>query len=82
MTTTRTTTKNRKRIRTCDNEADSTGVKGVYELTNGERDSVRDDDGANGICAHEGSGGRTISGHQTCETPDLWPDNCGNWQRY
>lgn len=72
----------RKAMETCDRESDSTGVKAVYELRNGDEDSVRDDDGANKVCAQEGSGNRLITGHKTCETPDLWPDPCGNWQRY
>jgi hypothetical protein len=70
------------RIRTCDRESDSTGVKGVYERYNGTTGSVLDDDGNNGICAHEGSGGSYIRGHRTCEAPEWRPDSCGNWQRY
>ncbi|WP_431780940.1 hypothetical protein [Streptomyces chumphonensis] len=68
-------------IKTCDKESDSTGVKAVYEYGSSGSGSVKDGDGNNGVCAQEGSPGK-ITGHKTCETPNFWPDSCGNWQRY
>ncbi|SFD62914.1 hypothetical protein [Streptomyces aidingensis] len=75
---------NRNDIETCDKESDSTGVKAVYEYgSNNDTDSVKDGDGNNDHCAREGAPGTNkINGHKTCETPNFWPDSCGNWQRY
>lgn len=69
------------KMRTCDQESDSTPVKGVYERENGSRGDVKDADGNNGVC---GSGyvgdGHWVERHKTCEYRPLWPDECGNWQ--
>lgn len=68
-------------LRNCDQEADSTSTKGIYDF-NSSGDSngnVSDQDGANGVCASKNTGG-TIARHRTCENPNWWPDTCGNWQ--
>jgi hypothetical protein len=70
----------RDRIRTCDNESDSTPVKGEYDtagLISGG--TVYDSDGNNGVCAHENPSSYILR-HQTCEYRSFWPDECGNWQ--
>jgi hypothetical protein len=71
----------RHNLRNCDQEADSTSTKGIYDF-NSSGDSngnVSDQDGANGVCASKATGG-TIARHRTCENPNWWPDQCGNWQ--
>lgn len=65
----------------CDQEADSTATKGIYDfdLSGGSNGNVSDQDGANGVCASANTGG-VIWRHRTCEIPNWWPDECGNWQ--
>lgn len=72
----------KKSIRTCDQESDSTPVKGVYDMNSGSDGDVKDSDGNNGVC-----GSKTVSTtsnyimrHKTCEYRSFWPDECGNWQ--
>jgi len=67
-------------IENCDEEADSTSTKGIYDYNadGGSDGNVSDQDGANGICASKSVGG-TIARHRTCENPNWWPDTCGNW---
>lgn len=70
----------KKYLRNCDQEADSTSTKGIYDF-NSSGDSngnVSDQDGANGVCASKNTGS-TINRHRTCENPNWWPDTCGNW---
>lgn len=67
-------------LRNCDQESDSTATKGIYDF-NSSGDSngnVSDQDGNNGVCASKNTGG-TINRHRTCEIPNWWPDECGNW---
>lgn len=68
-------------IRNCDSESDSTSTKGIYDFNGegGSNGNVSDQDGNNGVCASKATGG-TIVRHRTCETPNWWPDQCGNWQ--
>jgi hypothetical protein len=71
----------KQNIRNCDQESDSTATKGIYDF-NSSGDSngnVSDQDGNNGVCASKATGG-TIARHRTCEIPNWWPDECGNWQ--
>lgn len=68
-------------MRNCDQESDSTATKGIYDF-NGSGDSngnISDQDGNNGVCASKATGG-TVNRHRTCEIPNWWPDQCGNWQ--
>ena len=71
----------RHNLRNCDQEADSTSTKGIYDFIDegGSNGNVSDQDGANGVCASAATGG-TIARHRTCENPNWWPDECGNWQ--
>ena len=45
----------------------------------GSNGNISDQDGNNGVCASKATGG-TIVRHRTCEIPNWWPDDCGNWQ--
>lgn len=67
-------------LRNCDQESDSTATKGIYDFnSSGDSDgNVSDQDGNNGVCASKNTGG-TINRHRTCEIPNWWPDECGNW---
>lgn len=69
-----------KSLKACDQEADSTPVKGEYDydFSGGGSGSVKDSDGANGICAST-STANIIKRHKTCEYRSGWPDACGNW---
>lgn len=70
----------KQNIRNCDQESDSTATKGIYDF-NSSGDSngnISDQDGNNGVCASKATGG-TIARHRTCEIPNWWPDECGNW---
>ncbi|MDP1820106.1 MAG: hypothetical protein Q8K58_09490 [Acidimicrobiales bacterium] len=71
----------RHNLRNCDAESDSTATKGIYDFTaSGDHNgSISDQDGNNGVCASKATGG-TIARHRTCEIPNWWPDECGNWQ--
>ncbi len=68
-------------LKACDQESDSTPVKGEYDYdqSGGGSGSVKDSDGANGICASR-TGLNIIKRHKTCEYRTAWPDACGNWQ--
>lgn len=70
----------RRYLRNCDRESDSTSTKGIYDFnsTGGANGSISDQDGNNGVCASRNAGS-TINRHRTCETPNWWPDTCGNW---
>lgn len=71
----------RHNMANCDQEADSTSTKGIYDFDNsgGSNGNISDQDGSNGVCASKPTGG-TVVRHRTCETPNWWPDQCGNWQ--
>ncbi|WP_093850981.1 MULTISPECIES: hypothetical protein [Streptomyces] len=73
----------RERMTACDQESDSTPVKGeYYNVNDGTKRDVKDSDGNNGVCASEGNGAGKVLKHKTCEYRSLWPDACGNWQSY
>jgi hypothetical protein len=67
-------------ITTCDQEADSTKVKGIADddWSGSGASRAWDVDGANGICA-DGNHSLTIARTRTCEYRAAWPDSCGNW---
>lgn len=67
-------------IATCDQESDSTPVKGEYDFNNsgGSDGNVKDSDGNNGSCASKNTNG-VIVRHKTCEYRSFWPDTCGSW---
>lgn len=73
----------KQNLRTCDQESDSTPVKGRADddgnLTTDQ--TILDSDGNNGVCASATITlypGR-IWHHSTCEAPRFRPDPCGNW---
>lgn len=71
----------RRYLANCDQESDETATKGIYDFnsTGDGNGNISDQDGANGVCASKNTGG-TIIRHRTCEIPNWWPDQCGNWQ--
>lgn len=71
---------NLRALRSCDREADSNRVKGVYDFdtTGGGNGEIEDTDGSNGNCASTGTS-QNISRHRTCEKNHIAWD-CDNYQ--